>query len=283
MNILNKNSLLISEAPVFKKTSQKKAETRQKVKILWTGGFDSTFRMVQLSRLKVDIQPYYVTDERKSEELELKAISAITKDIVNHPETKCVVHPLIIYKTSDIEPDKLLTESYNKLYKKNLLGSQYDWLGRFAKMVPGLELCLEKSDTSKAYKCILANGRVLKVKDKALSHYIIDENNSDPDFYRVFKNYRLPYPLFTITKLQMVEEFKRLGFEDTMTKTWFCHSPFKEEPCGVCNPCKSVIEEGLAFRIPPQGLKRYKYYLKYGDKWWYNKALKIQRLIAGFS
>lgn len=282
MNDLAENNLVIHKTSVVKQSSVKKTGKRQKVNILWTGGFDSTFRMIQLSKLQVDVQPYYVTDERKSEGLELKAIADITKDIENHPGTKCTILPLIIYKTSDIEPDKLLTKSYNKLYSKNTLGSQYEWLGRFAQKVPGLELCLEKSETSKAYICISENGKLKKTKDGSLSYYTVDENSSDPDFYRVFRNFRMPHPLYTTTKLQMAEEYKRMGFEDTMVKTWFCHSPFRDEPCGVCNPCKSVIEEGLSFRLGPQGLNRYRLYLRHGKKKWFNVAIKYYRLVANF-
>lgn len=34
------------------------------VKILWTGGFDSTLRMAELSRYEVAIQPYYLIDRK---------------------------------------------------------------------------------------------------------------------------------------------------------------------------------------------------------------------------
>ena len=32
------------------------------VHVLWTGGFDSSFRLVQLSKYQVNVQPYYVKD-----------------------------------------------------------------------------------------------------------------------------------------------------------------------------------------------------------------------------
>ena len=38
----------------------------KKVKVLWTGGFDSTFRVTQLSRMDVEIEPYYLSDGRLS-------------------------------------------------------------------------------------------------------------------------------------------------------------------------------------------------------------------------
>lgn len=67
----------------------------EKIQILWTGGFDSTFRMVQLSRKDVIIEPHYVSDNRKSEQYELNAIAQITKVLTAKPETRCTILPLV--------------------------------------------------------------------------------------------------------------------------------------------------------------------------------------------
>ena len=53
------------------------------------------------------------------------------------------------------------------------------------------------------------------------------------------------------------EEYKRLGYSETMKKTWFCHTTVKGEPCGVCSPCRQTIEAGLSFRISRAGLERH--------------------------
>jgi hypothetical protein len=34
-----------------------------------------------------------------------------------------------------------------------------------------------------------------------------------------------------------------------MDMTWFCHTPARGKPCGICAPCVYTIEEGLAHRI----------------------------------
>ena len=98
------------------------------VKILWTGGFDSSCRMVQLSKYPVTVQPYYLRDNRVSEQKELEAIAAITSDIENHPETKCIILPLIQFNVADIKPDPEITEGYRRIRDLTGLGSQYDWL-----------------------------------------------------------------------------------------------------------------------------------------------------------
>ena len=68
--------------------------------IFWTGGFDSTFRVVQLSRYPIRIQPVYCTgiaaDMRKSEFYELRAIKQISALLRTKPETKAEILPLKI-------------------------------------------------------------------------------------------------------------------------------------------------------------------------------------------
>lgn len=52
------------------------------VNVLWTGGLDSSYRIIELSRLDIDIQPYYIYDHtRGSIKHELKAIKMITDDV----------------------------------------------------------------------------------------------------------------------------------------------------------------------------------------------------------
>lgn len=57
------------------------------ISVLWTGGLDSSYRMVQLSRRHVRVQPYYLSDNRRSEQQELNSIAEVTRDIQEHPDT----------------------------------------------------------------------------------------------------------------------------------------------------------------------------------------------------
>ena len=250
------------------------------VKILWTGGFDSSFRMVQLSRYPVTIQPYYLCDNRLSEQKELEAMAAITSDIQNHPETKCKILPLIKSKVSDIQPDKTITEAYQRLYKIFLIGSQYEWLSRFAKENQGLELCLEKSENCRTDHCFATNGALKQIGEGEITYSIVDIDKSNADLISLFGAFR--FPLFEITKLEILEEYKRLGFEETMKKTWFCHKPINNEPCGICNPCQQVVEEGLSFRLSPSGLARYKADIRIKKYKWYRYYKKIRQKIKGY-
>ncbi len=276
-----------SDAPVVGKNRLEDIPTRQKVNVLWTGGFDSTFRMIQLSKIDVDIQPYYVCHRRRSEALELKAISKITADIVNHPETLCTLLPLIKFNASDLAPDESVTEAYQRLNEKYSIGSQFDWLARFANLFPGAEMCSEKSH-ARGYICLIEKGNMVKVSEGKLSYLVVDKKGSHPDVYKIFGNYHFPYPLIETTKMEMVELYKQMGFEHTMSTTWFCHTPINNKPCGACSPCKAVIEEGLTFRMPNSAIKKYERLKKYGEHslygWFYKLHLKMGQIKAnGFS
>jgi len=257
------------------------------VKILWTGGFDSTYRMIQLSKNEVTIQPFYLSDKiRRSEHYELNAIQSIAYDIKKHPETKCKVLPLIKFSVSDLKEDGDIVEAYQRLRKISWIGPQYIWLSEFAKTNQGLELCLEKDDCDRvdnkygATYCILHNGNLKQVKEGDIDYWILDDDKSSKDLIKVFGAFH--FPVINITKLRMVEEYKRLGFTEAMKKTWFCHTPVKNKPCGVCNPCKQVIEEGLSFRIPPAGMKRHEAEMKFGHQKWFEYWKKIRFKVEGY-
>ena len=252
------------------------------ITVLWTGGMDSSYRMIQLSKSPVRIQPVYLMDNRRSEQKELNAISEITKDINNHPETRCTILPLFKYAVADIPSDKHITEAYLRLHALTSIGSQYDWLARFAKFYPGIEISFEKCETNKTYICMHTKGSYKKVTQGDISYAELDKTKTDPDLYAVFGNFHFPLPLFETVKLEELNEFKRLGFEHSIHKTWFCHNPINNEPCGICKPCQSVVEEGLTFRMTPAALKRYNEDIKYRNTNWYNNYKKIRRRIMGY-
>ena len=110
------------------------SSTKKTVKVLWTGGFDSTYRIAELSRLDVVVQPYYIVDkQRRSERFELNAIREISADIENNPETRFRLLPLIIHQASDLNQDCEIVEAYNRLRDISYIGPQYIWLAEFAK------------------------------------------------------------------------------------------------------------------------------------------------------
>ena len=255
---------------------------RTLVKVLWTGGYDSTYRIVELSRHDVVVQPYYLSDKhRHSEKFELDAISEITADIEKHPETRCKLLPLIKRQVSDLKPDNEILQAYERLRNISYLGPQYIWLAEFAKSNNGLELCIEMLDCqSGATYCIRREGELKKINEGGLVYWILNEEKSSRDIFTVFGS--MHFPIIELSKVDMLEGYKQMGLYETMKKTWFCHTPVRGEPCGVCNPCKHVIKEGLSFRIPPAGMERHKIEIHYNNEGWFKYWKKIRYRIYGY-
>lgn len=250
---------------------------REVINVLWTGGYDSSFRMVQLSKSNVIIQPYYLSDKRKCEKNELRAISEITSDINENVDTKCTILPLIIYNVSEVKPDKEITDAYNNLRKIVPIGSQYEWLARFAKEkgLQGLELGIEKATSSQVVTIFnKLQAELQLVGEGDCAYYEINKSDSNPDLMRVFGQFHYPSALYNMTKTEMLVEYKRLGFEETIVKTWFCHKPIRNKPCGICSPCKSTLSEGMKFRFPKSSLVRNKFEKIYNIKPSIGKVLK---------
>jgi 7-cyano-7-deazaguanine synthase len=227
----------------------------KRVNILWTGGWDSTYRILRLMDKQVTIQPYYLKDKnRKSQQYELKAIKTITEDVRNHQNTKCELLDLIAINVSDIPLDDEVTNAYQNILKNNFYGSQYEWLARFAKNIENLEINMHKDDTANFFK---KYGSLIKINDDLIGDYnVLDQENSSDDLLKVFGNFH--YPILNISKLEMREWAINNGLIDIMNKTWFCYSPKNNQPCGRCNPCKYTINEGMVYRFSKSALRRYR-------------------------
>jgi queuosine biosynthesis protein QueC len=222
--------------------------------ILWTGGWDSTYRVLYLVLIeKKIVQPHYIFDvARNSSARELQAISEIRRELKRIDEEafrrlrKTNITPI-----TEIPACNEISEAYQSLREKAPLGGQYDWLARYAKSegIDQIELCVELSENSKAYYFLKGNliknaNGLYKLKaeaDKGL---------------QIFSYYE--FPVVDLTKLEMKAKATQLGFIEALEKSWFCFNPIHGTPCGTCNPCISTIEDGMKYRFPEASIRRYK-------------------------
>ena len=225
------------------------------VNVLWAGGLDSTCRIAELSRQEVVVQPYYVIDRgRGSIKNELKAISIITKIIRENQHSKCELKDVKTIELSSLKTDETITNAWKTFHEKYMLGSQYDWLARFAKQNDlTLEIGLENSPRSKAMKAILSESKLIQTKDDSISEYMIDVGHSSKEAVILFENLRIPSTIWNMTKLEEVGKMKSLGLDAIIDKTWFCHYPIFGLTCGHCNPCKDALKEGMSYRVSKLG------------------------------
>ena len=222
----------------------------QTTKLLWTGGWDSTFRLLQLLLLeRRAVVPYYLIDaDRASTGAEMKAMKDIKTRLFREcPGTRGLLHRVEYMEVGDIEPDSEITAAFRAVVEKGHLGSQYDWLARFCRQqgLGDIELCIHRDD--KAHRVL--ESFVLERCVEGRTTYTLDISRAPPQECSLFRYFR--FPLFHVSKLEMAAAARTQDWSRFLNMTWFCHHPTaRHKPCGTCQPCLYTIEEGLGWRIP---------------------------------
>lgn len=229
-------------------------ENKKTINLFWTGGWDSTFRLLQLLVVyKKKVQPYYIVDKgRMSCDKEIATIEKLRVLIfTKYPFAKNLLLPVKFAFLSEIRPNKKITSSYRRVNKLDKIGIQYEWLSRFCwdNNLFGMEMCNETSIYPEDNLVKRVFGQLRKVEDAADYHYVINNQEANSDTFVLFQYFKLV--LFNYTKLDMQELSKQYGFYNIMEQTWFCFFPMLNSiPCGKCHPCKTVYREGLQWRLP---------------------------------
>jgi hypothetical protein len=219
------------------------------VSLFWTGGWDSTFRLLKLLiDYRIRVIPFYLIDaERPSTGAELLTMKRIKDRLFNeYTHTKNLLHPTQFFTVADLLPDSEITEAFLSIRKEKFMGSQYEWLARYCKQcnLYGMELCIHRDD--KAHFVI--QHLVRKKNTDPNSFYLLDKKYQNNKEYKIFKYFI--FPVFDLSKIQMASIIQEKGWSEIMNMTWFCYRPRPGmKPCGVCNPCIYTIEEGLGWRI----------------------------------
>ncbi len=229
------------------------------VHLLWTGGWDSTYRLLHL--LIVDrkpVQPYYLIDpNRRSTQKELDTRRQIRRAVLQRlPDAASLLLPSVIHDISELPPNPATVALLEGLRRGGWLGAQYAWLADFAALrgLTRLELSINLEDRPRHR---LAHD-TCPLETDPLIYRLVDQPE-DPNL-ELFRRFR--FPIFTITKREMARRAADAGFGDLMEMTWFCHTPRRGRPCGTCAPCRDIVGEGLGRRLPR--LARLRRWLKVG-------------------
>lgn len=230
------------------------------VNVLWTAGWDSTFRVADLLlNQNAVVRPWYAVDRhRRSAVTELATQDRIRTSLAQlDPGTAEKLLPTEIVEVEDVPPVPEISKAFQQLRSMRFLGDQYEWLARLAEHRQlTLELSIHRDDRARdalAGEVAYDGGT-----------YRLVSHPGDPAL-EVFRRFR--FPLFDTTKLDMENAARDNGFSGVMEQTWFCHSPLRGQPCGYCNPCRYTRDEGLGRRVPPRTLRRQ---IEVGllDTWW---------------
>ena len=202
------------------------------VQLLWTGGWDSSFRLMQL--LLVDgrpVQPIYVIDiGRRTTLMELQAQAAIRADLLPRLPDPAMMAPTCIVNAHDYPPPAEHVALHEEMKKTMRVGSQYLWLTGPAQALgwSGVEMSVEThlSGRSDWQRHIFEEPGVLKSTPEA----------------QMFRYWR--FPVVNMTKDDMRDVAIEHGFFDVLRKRWFCFDPFGGRACGKCYPCSITIRDG---------------------------------------
>jgi len=224
--------------------------------VLWTGGWDSTYRILDLVlNKKQTIQPYYVKDTgRKSTSLEIETMEKIKNLIyIIDEDASTRILDTIFIEIEKIPIDLKMKEYWKQLLKESHLGSQYYWLSSYViyEGISNIELCIHKDDKAEWF---IRNNVSFIEEENGGGYYKLSEI-SETNPLNLFSSFT--FPLLSMTKTEMGERANANGFAHIMEVTWFCFNPTsKGTPCGICNPCLYTREEGLGRRVPKAYLRR---------------------------
>lgn len=206
-----------------------------RVQLLWTGGWDSSFRLMQLVLVeRRPVQPIYVIDTgRPSMLFELCAMEAIRAGLLARLSDPSLVAPTQFLMASDYPPGPEDAAIGARIRRATKMGTQYVWLSGPAAALgwSNVELSIEH------YGSGLSDwGRVIFDEPGKL--------NDSPEA-RLFRFWS--FPVIHLTKDAMREIARSEGFLDLLVMRWSCFRPLRGRPCGRCNPCKLTHHEGVEF------------------------------------
>lgn len=119
------------------------------IRVLWTGGWDSTFRVLDSAiRQKMKVEPFYVLDHgRGSTQTELHTMNKI-RALANDRAGEERIAPVRTIERRALTPSRQMTKAFHSLRSHAPLGTQYEWLAAFVahENLSGIELAVHQDD-----------------------------------------------------------------------------------------------------------------------------------------
>ena len=217
------------------------------VLLLWTGGWDSTFRLLQLMHdTQTVVQPVYILDDsRGSIANEIRAMRRIRRGLAERDarfETRIL--PTLYVSLDQIVPDDQVASMVERLSRHVRVGSQYAYLARYARRLAGaLELSMHDREHG-------LGAAVWPHSDTVDGPYgaVRRLRGDAPAYLDLLRPYS--FPLLGWSKREMGDAAAAGGYRDLLELSWFCHRPRGRAACGRCRPCQQVIQGGMTRRMP---------------------------------
>lgn len=202
--------------------------------VFWTGGLDSSFRVINLLRTSGElVQPHYVIRHEESTGNEIDAMNNIRRGVTRlYPDIRPNLLPTIYINEEMIPANEEVDAAVEAMRKEiSRIHEQYQILANYCKayQIEEIDLTYER-----------LTGGVSPATKGVSQHF----GRTFP-----FDNFRNPHT--NITKKKCYEQAKVEGWGELLKMTSFCRRPRKKGiPCGICGPCCDAVKEGMGFRLP---------------------------------
>ncbi|MCZ2813408.1 MULTISPECIES: hypothetical protein [unclassified Modestobacter] len=222
------------------------AEDHAPIRLLWTGGWDSSFRLMQALLVEHrPVQPIYVVNpERRSTLLELSTMARMREQLLQRLDDPAMLAPVEMHLRWDFPPSEEL-QALNASILRNgtWIGSQYVYLAGVAERLgwSGVEVCMQAHDDGPT-----ALHRLVFTDDRGTL-----SSAPEAQMFRFWS-----FPVLRTTKGEMAQIAREHGFLDLLSQRWFCHDPLGDLPCGQCRPCQLTNRDGVTFAPPALVLGR---------------------------
>ncbi|WP_019625793.1 hypothetical protein [Thioalkalivibrio sp. ALJT] len=214
--------------------------------VFWTGGWDSTFRVLDLVLHHGEsVTPVYVRDEtRQSIEQETRTMAQLRRQINQRADKGVLGEPRVLHARA-ARPDSELRRKFAELVRTRGIGEQYIWLAELVRQhgLQGIEVCVQYNENF----FFLAPDLPPDQREYRLEPVqpALDEATAE-SLFNLFS-----FPTLHIGKAEMRIHARQHGFLDLLEQTWFCHMPTRSgQPCGFCVPCRMVVSRGVGDRLP---------------------------------
>jgi hypothetical protein len=214
--------------------------------LLWTSGFDSTFRLLEiLIRTGDPVQPIYVVSfRRRSTALEMRRMALLRREILKMIGEPARLPPTKIFLRDDFPVEEDIRSAYRELKARTPVGPQHEWLAQVARDLGfpdgELEMCMHRLNPP-----------------SGLHNAIFDDpHGAEPRLnpgaaHTLFRSFA--FPTLHRTKADMQALGAEMGVAHILEQTWFCHDPVGGKPCGHCHPCCIAKTERKGIEYAPLG------------------------------
>lgn len=205
-------------------------EDNNKTHIFWTGGWDSTFRLIQLLATKTcKVQPHYIIRHEDSTGIEIYVMTKLRRAIISElPAVRSRFLSTIYINEDFITHYEDIDKEIDNLRKTYKINEQYSLMSNYCRQfnITQIEVALDRSP------------------DQTPQEWL-DTHFKDASAFKCFI-----YPVFELTKADMHQIAKENKWEKILYLTSFCRRPKIDiTPCGQCGSCIDTVTSGLAFRF----------------------------------